>query len=121
MPANAAAGVATQAPCKPSGVCGVWKAAARSVNTGTNAVTVTPRVDPAKNNYNLGRRYPGRSVPVGRSIRATGLRRAGAWTILASHVLQAGHTYRLQFMVHDGDQNKTGGDVGQACVNLDLP
>jgi hypothetical protein len=28
------------------------------------------------------------------------------------------HTYRLQFLVHDGDQNKTGGDVGQACVVL---
>ena len=28
----------------------------------------------------------------------------------------AGHTYRAQFMVHDGDQNKTGGDVGQGCV-----
>ena len=30
--------------------------------------------------------------------------------------LVAGHTYRLQFMVHDGDQNKTGGDVGEGCT-----
>jgi len=29
-----------------------------------------------------------------------------------------GHTYRLYFMVHDGDQNKTGGDAGQACVTF---
>jgi hypothetical protein len=27
------------------------------------------------------------------------------------------HVYRFQFMVHDGDQNKVGGDSGQACVN----
>jgi hypothetical protein len=36
-------------------------------------------------------------------------------------VLQSGHTYRLQFMVHDGDQNKSGGDVGEACVNVAIP
>ena len=27
-----------------------------------------------------------------------------------------GHQYRLYFIVHDGDQNHTGGDVGQDCV-----
>ena len=27
----------------------------------------------------------------------------------------------IQFMVHDGDQNKTGGDVGQLCVNVNVP
>jgi hypothetical protein len=26
-----------------------------------------------------------------------------------------GHSYRVYFMVHDGDQNKSGGDVGNAC------
>ena len=37
--------------------------------------------------------------------------------------LIAGHTYRFQLMVHDGDQNHTsqGGDVGEACVNLGIP
>ena len=34
--------------------------------------------------------------------------------------LISGHTYRLQFIVHDGDQNKTGGDVGQACSLLKI-
>src|SRR5439155_1358489 len=29
-----------------------------------------------------------------------------------------GHTYRMQFMVHDGDQNKAGGDSGEFCVNV---
>jgi len=28
------------------------------------------------------------------------------------------HSYRLQFTVHDGDQTRTGGDVGQACIQL---
>jgi hypothetical protein len=35
--------------------------------------------------------------------------------------LQPGHVYRMQFMVHDGDQNKGGGDVGQACVTVSIP
>ena len=35
--------------------------------------------------------------------------------------LQRGHTYRMQFMVHDGDQNKSGGDVGQACSIVTIP
>ena len=32
-------------------------------------------------------------------------------------VLLPGHTYRFYVMVHDGDQNKTGGDAGQAAFN----
>src|SRR5882762_7441595 len=32
--------------------------------------------------------------------------------------LLAGHTYRMYFMVHDGDQNKAGGDAGQGCAIL---
>ena len=36
----------------------------------------------------------------------------------ASLNLIPGHLYRLYFMVHDGDQNHTGGDVGQDCVYL---
>ena len=34
--------------------------------------------------------------------------------------LQSGHLYRVQVMVHDGDQNQSGGDVGEACgiVNI---
>jgi hypothetical protein len=32
--------------------------------------------------------------------------------------LEAGHNYRFQVMVHDGDQNKIGGDSGEACVTF---
>ena len=35
--------------------------------------------------------------------------------------LMPGHTYRLQFMVHDGDQNKVGGDCGEACTTITMP
>jgi hypothetical protein len=33
-------------------------------------------------------------------------------------LFQMGHAYRVQFMVHDGDQNKVGGDVGQGCATV---
>ena len=42
-------------------------------------------------------------------------------SLKAAGVLQSGHIYRFQFMVHDGDQNKVGGDVGEACVNIAIP
>ena len=32
-----------------------------------------------------------------------------------------GHTYRIQVMSHDGDQNKGNGDVGEFCTNLTIP
>ena len=32
--------------------------------------------------------------------------------------LTQGHSYRIQVMVHDGDQNKVGGDSGEACVDF---
>jgi hypothetical protein len=36
------------------------------------------------------------------------------WDISSLNLIP-GHSYRVYFMVHDGDQNKTGGDSGQAC------
>jgi len=33
-------------------------------------------------------------------------------------VLIPGRSYRIQVLVHDGDQNKAGGDSGEACVNF---
>jgi hypothetical protein len=35
--------------------------------------------------------------------------------------LISGHIYRAQVMVHDGDQNQNGGDVGEDCVNFRAP
>lgn len=39
----------------------------------------------------------------------------------AGHALVAGHQYRIQVLVHDGDQNKSGGDSGELCTNLTIP
>lgn len=36
----------------------------------------------------------------------------------ASLGLIPGHTYRIQVILHDGDQNKSGGDVGELCTPL---
>ena len=35
--------------------------------------------------------------------------------------LVPGHVYRMQFMVHDGDQNKAGRGVGQGCATVFIP
>src|SRR6185436_19497872 len=42
-------------------------------------------------------------------------------TFVNRGVFIPGHTYRIQFMVHDGDQNKGGGDVGQGCATIHIP
>jgi hypothetical protein len=97
----------------PSAVFGTWKAAVRTVDKtkNPNTVTVTPDGDPAKNNYNLG---PG-SDPVPAGLVNQGYGAEVRWD-LSTLNLTPGHQYRLYFMVHDGDQNKTGGDVGQDCA-----
>jgi hypothetical protein len=97
----------------PSAVFGTWKAAVRKVDKtrNPNVITVTPDSDPAKNNYNLG---PG-SDPVPPGLVNQGYGAEVRWD-LATLNLVPGHQYRLYFMVHDGDQNKTGGDVGQDCA-----
>jgi hypothetical protein len=105
----------------PHAVFGTWKGAVRTVDkTKTPAVvTVTPDVDPAKNNWNLG---PGSDTPPGgfASLANEGYGAEVRWNVDDLGLLP-GHVYRMQFMVHDGDQNKTGGDVGQACMTVATP
>lgn len=97
----------------PAAVFGTWKGAVKTIDKTTSpaAVSVTPDADPAKNNWNLGS---------GSDAAPTGLTNEGfgaeaRWNV-SSLGLQQGHAYRMQFMVHDGDQNKTGGDSGEACM-----
>jgi hypothetical protein len=116
----------------PADVFGTWKAAVKTIDRTVSPATtvVTPDADPAKNNWNLG---------AGADICPTGLTGAACtgflatltnqgygaevrWNVLSlvdkiGNPLIPGHTYRFEFMVHDGDQNKTGGDSGEACVN----
>lgn len=102
----------------PHSVFGTWKAAVRTVDKtrNPNVITVTPDADPAKNNWNLG---PG-SDPVPAGLTNQGYGAEARWNI-SQLGLVSGHTYRFYFMVHDGDQNKTGGDVGQKCAFITMP
>ncbi|HSY38359.1 MAG TPA: hypothetical protein VLA79_02490 [Polyangia bacterium] len=97
------------APTAPNAIFGSWKAAVRTVdNTKTpSVVTITPDADPAKNNWMLA---GGDTPPSGLANEGYGAE--ARWNVQ----LVAGHSYRLQVLVHDGDQNKGGGDSGEACV-----
>jgi len=96
-------------PISPNAVFGSWKAAVRTVDTTVSpaAVTITPDADPAKNDWNLA---GGSTPPSG--IKSEGFGAEARWNV----ALVPGHSYRLQVIVHDGDQNKVGGDSGEACV-----
>jgi hypothetical protein len=96
-------------PINPNAVFGTWKAAVRTVdNTVSPAtVTITPDTDPAKNNWNLA---GGDTPPTGLTNQGYGAE--ARWSV----PIASGHSYRVQVMVHDGDQNKAGGDSGEACA-----
>ena len=66
-----------------------------------------------------GVRGPGADPPPGGfgAFKNLGYGAEVVWNISALG-LDPSHSYRLQFMVHDGDQNKSGGDVGEACTTL---
>ena len=101
----------------PSRVCGTWKAAVRTVDKtrSPEVVTVTPDADPAKNDWNLGGGDTPPTMP-----KSEGYTAEVEWKLSDLNLIP-GHSYRLQFMVHDGDQNKTGGDVGDTCTTLVIP
>jgi hypothetical protein len=96
-------------PYNPNVIFGTWKAAVRTVDA-TGVASVTPDADPAKNNWDLG---GGDQVPSDLTVNQ-GYGAEVRWDL----ALIPGHTYRIQVMVHDGDQNKAGGDSGEACVNF---
>jgi hypothetical protein len=97
-------------PVGPKAVFGSWKAAVRVVDKTVNPPTasITPDPDPMMNNWNLG---PG-ADPVPMGLMDLGFGAEARFEV----PLQGGHSYRLQVMVHDGDQRKVGGDSGEACV-----
>lgn len=98
-------------PYNPNVVWGTWKPAIRTVDgTKTPSVaTITPDADPAKNNWDLGG-----GDPAPTSLKNEGYGAEVRWDL----VLVPGRSYRIQVIVHDGDQNKVGGDTGEACVNF---
>jgi uncharacterized repeat protein (TIGR01451 family) len=106
----------------PTAVFGTWKAAVKTIDCSKNpcTTTVTPDADPAKsgakNTWNLG---PG-ADPVPTGLTTEDYDAEVRWDVNKLGLI-SGHQYRLYFMVHDGDQNKTGGDVGQACGFFTMP
>jgi hypothetical protein len=111
-------------PIPPDAVFGTWKAAVKVVGKAhgkpkkpkKDQVSINPDRDPKKNGWDLG---PG-SDPVPSGLKNEGFGAEVRWDI-SKLGLVSGHTYRLYFMVHDGDQNKKGGDAGQGCAILNMP
>jgi hypothetical protein len=106
----------------PNAVFGAWKGVVRTVNntTATPTVTVTCDADPAQNGWNLGAGSD--AVPAG--VTSGGYGAEVRWNLAdlqAQGVLLPGHVYRFYVMVHDGDQNKSGGDAGQAAFVYQIP
>ena len=103
----------------PDDVFGTWKAAVRTVDNTVSppAVSVAPDPDPAKNNWTLGTG----SDPVPAGLVNEGYGAEVRWKLTNLYdnnglKLATNRKYRLQVIVHDGDQNKSGGDVGQGCA-----
>ena len=102
----------------PNDVFGTWKNA-----TVVNGVPADP-ADPTANTV-LG---PGADpLPIlnnnGTTFRSLGFLTEARWTVdsnlkIGSYQLAAGHVYRLQFQVHDGDH---GLDSGEACTTITVP
>jgi hypothetical protein len=106
-------------PIVPSAVFGAWKSFTETISA-TGAITLTGAADPAQNGTNLG---------AGADVPPPGLQNQGytaevRWNLsdlAKAGILLPGHNYRFYVMVHDGDQNKTGGDVGQAAYQVNNP
>src|SRR5262249_62996 len=93
---------------------GTWKSFTEVIDRtkATPTVVLTAGADPTANNWNLG---PG-SDPQPAGAKNEGYGAEMTWNI-ASLGLLSGHGYRFYVIVHDGGQNKTGGDSGQTCIN----
>jgi hypothetical protein len=100
----------------PNAVYGSWKGAVETVNKTVSPAktTIVPDADPAKNHLNVG--AGGLNPPSG--IPDQGYTTEIVWNVANIPGYNPTHAYRIQFMLHDGDQNNTGGDVGEACISI---
>ncbi len=108
-------------PIAPTAVYGAWKPFSITVDETTSPATVTQTAanDPAANGWNLG----AGADPVPATIAGSnaGYGAEVQWSLTSLYqqgLLVAGHSYRFYFIVHDGDQNKVGGDCGQAAFDF---
>ena len=106
----------------PDAVFGTWKGAVKTIDQTVtpNIVNVTPDSDPPTNpNWNLGTCGPPDPVPAPTPVPEAYSAEC-RWN--ASNLgLISGHHYRVYFIVHDGDQNQSGGDCGQANWYFTMP
>jgi hypothetical protein len=99
-------------------IFGSWKTATRTVDMTRSPPIVSLNVDsnPDRNHWQLS----GGDAPSPAILDAGVHLDQGYGTELRWSVsrlgLARGHAYRVQVMVHDGDQNRAGGDAGEACV-----
>jgi hypothetical protein len=116
-------------PIAPHHVYGQWKVLIKYVSSdgsfqydqdntlsGTND-DPPGNYDESTNTGDLG--VGGDPIPEGVALQRHGSHVGEAvWEVnrlVAAGLMQSGRTYRVQFMAHDGDQSKEGGDVGEAC------
>ncbi len=100
-------------PVAPNNVFGAWTSFTETVNLTNSTVALTAGAQPAANGSNLGTGSD--PAPAGSINQAYGAE--ARWNI-SSLGLIPGHSYRFYVIMHDSDQNKAGGDAGQACVDV---
>jgi uncharacterized repeat protein (TIGR01451 family) len=107
-------------PIAPTNVFGAWKSFTETIDRTKNTVTLTGAADPANNGWNLG---PGADTPPA-GLTSQNYGAEARWSLdslAAQGLVVPGHSYRFYVTVHDGDQNQTGGDIGQACFDFYYP
>ena len=97
-------------PFAPNAVFGSWKAAVRTVDTTKTPADASPSRPTPIRRRTTGTSRAAITPPTG--LTNEGFGAEARWNV----ALVPGHSYRLQVIVHDGDQNKVGGDSGEACV-----
>ena len=102
---------------------GTWKGAVRTINkkTARTRIKVRPDRNPSggKNHWSLGAGDP---VPAP-TPRDKGYGAELRWDVddlIAAGQMILGHTYQLQFLVHDGARNSAGGNAGEHCAHVTL-
>jgi hypothetical protein len=103
-------------PYDPVAVFGTWKSAME----GTGNQGTPNQADPPANGWNLGSSADAVPASVMACNQPIGGRTGGTRGMFGTELrfevgLVSGHSYRLQTIIHDGDQTR-GGDSGEGCA-----
>ena len=99
----------------PQKIFGTWKAAVKKVEYAPRDVRTDFQCDedPRRNGWNLGAGSD--APPIGTADKGFGTEIVWLTDNLG---LMPGHTYRLQFIFHTGEQNNSGTNEGEGCTTL---